>query len=175
MFIFNIPSRWPSFSQHFLPLLHVDISVAVHYLHLSTFTLLQPLAPPPLTQPKTSPNICPLSPAAKPTGELGMAAPGHSTCLSPPTSFQSTQLEAICPLADWATSNPLHLFAPGVCRIPPLLGEVITLAVSKWNSETVTFLPQSYNSEWGFLLKRLIFKGQCTNPQMKIENNRMLL
>lgn len=26
---FNIPSRWPSFSQHFLPPLHVDISEAV--------------------------------------------------------------------------------------------------------------------------------------------------
>lgn len=117
----------------FPPLLRVDIFKAVPNVHLSTFTLLQPLAPPPQTQPKTSPSICPPSPAAKPTGGRGMAARGHSTCLSPPTSFQSTRLEATCPLADLATSNPLHLFALGACLIPPLLGEVITLAVSKWN------------------------------------------
>lgn len=134
VFIFNIPSHWHSFSQHLLPPLRVDISTAVHCSHLSTFTLLQPLARPRPTRLRTSPSICPRSPAAKPTGERGMAAAGRSTCLSPPTSFQSTRLEAICPLADWATSSPRRLFAPGACQTPPLLGEVITPAVSQWNS-----------------------------------------
>lgn len=146
MFIFNIPSRWPSFSQHFLPLLYIDIWKAVLYLHLSTFTLLQPLAPPPLTRRKTSPNICPPSPAEKPTGGPGTAALGRSTCPNPPTSFQSTPLEATCPQAAWATSSPPHPDVPGACLIPLLLGEVITNtpAISRWNLNRN--IPHSYQN-----------------------------
>lgn len=89
------------------------------------FPSLQPLAPPPPTQPKTSPITCPPSPAGKPTGGRGTAAPGRSTCPSPQTSSRSTPLAATCPRAAWATSSPRHPVAPGACRTRPLRGEVI--------------------------------------------------
>lgn len=122
LFLTSYPADLPS-AIISPPLLHVGISLL--YINLSTFTSLQPLAPPPLTRQKTSPNTCPPSPAAKPTGGPGTAAWGHSTCPSPPTSFQSTPLEATCPRAAWATSSLLLPDAPGACRIPLLLGEVI--------------------------------------------------
>lgn len=100
--------------------------IIILYFHLSTFSLPQPLAPPPLTQQKMSPSICPQSPAGKPTGGPGTAALEHSTCPSPPMSSQSTPLEAICPRAAWATSSLLHPDVPGACLIPLLQGEVIT-------------------------------------------------
>lgn len=124
---FRSSSHGLSIIQQFLLLVHVGILKAAPNVNLSTLIFLQPLVQPPLTLQKMSPNICPPSPPGKPTGGHGTAALGHSIYLSPRMSSQTTSREATCPQVVWVISSLQHLDAPGVCQIPPLPGEVISL------------------------------------------------
>ena len=84
----------------------------------------QLLAQRPQTLLKMLLNTCRLSPAAKPTGGPGMAAPG-ATPPRPPVCSRTTQLVLTCPQEASPTSSLLHLAVPEVSPTPLLQDEVI--------------------------------------------------